>query len=74
MDVVKSLLSDLGGWPVLEGNDWDENNNFAWTTTMYSFRKAGLEVDTLMDLTVGFDLKNSSRRMVQVIQRFNSKC
>lgn len=66
-DTLKDLVIELGGWPVLEGDYWT-GNQFTWDTTVHSFRRFGLEFDSIIDLSVGFDLKNSSRRMVQIDQ------
>lgn len=65
LQTAKQLLVNLGGWPVLEGTFWNEYR-FDWKTTMFQFRKIGLGIDTLFDLSVGFDLKNSNRRIIQV--------
>lgn len=65
LQTAKQLLVNLGGWPVLEGRFWNEYR-FEWKTAMFSFRKIGLSIDMLFDLSVGFDLKNSNRRIIQV--------
>lgn len=39
MDRLKSLLKQIGGWPVLEGNNWSEENFFGWEKTILAFRK-----------------------------------
>lgn len=67
MNTLKELLIALGGWPVLEGDYWT-GKQFTWYNTVYSFRHSGLEFDSIIDLSVGFDLQNSSRRMVQIDQ------
>lgn len=66
-DVVKELIMNLGGWPVLEGDYWSEKH-FDWEKTVYSFRRAGLQFDYIVDISVGFDLMNSNSRMVQIDQ------
>lgn len=58
---------DLGGWPVLEGDYWT-GKDFEWDETVHAFRRHGLDSDAIIDLSVGFDLQNSNRRMVQIDQ------
>ncbi|KAK5647015.1 hypothetical protein RI129_005479 [Pyrocoelia pectoralis] len=67
LTTIKSILKDLGGWPVLEGPKWDQGK-FDWRQSVYKFRKAGYSVDYFMDFSVGIDLKNSSRRVIDIDQ------
>lgn len=67
LDTLKELLIELGGWPVLEGDYWTDKH-FNWDKTIFSFRRFGLEFDSMIDISVGFDLQNSNRRMVQIDQ------
>ncbi|MCH1928189.1 hypothetical protein L6232_25685, partial [Shewanella sp. C31] len=48
---VRQLLKSLGGWPVLEGDSW-EDGTFDWRETVYKFRKSGLSVDYIIDFSV----------------------
>lgn len=65
LKTVKQILTKLGGWPVLEGNTWKEND-FDWKTSVYKFRKQGYSVDYFLDFSVGIDLKNSTKRILDV--------
>lgn len=65
LKTIKGILHDLGGWPALEGDDWDEKA-FNWKEAIYNYRKTGYSVDYLIDFSVGIDLKNSSRRLIDV--------
>ena len=38
LDPLKTMLKQMGGWPVLEGNTWDETK-FNWIDTVYTFRR-----------------------------------
>lgn len=67
MDTLKDLIIELGGWPVLEGDYWT-GKEFTWDRTIHTFRHFGLEFDSIIDISVGFDLQNSSGRMVQIDQ------
>ncbi|XP_008194353.1 neprilysin-2 [Tribolium castaneum] len=56
----KQLMKKLGGWPVIEGPDWDENE-FEWLATSYKFMKTGMTPDMLLNIVVEADISNSSR-------------
>nr|CAD7261573.1 unnamed protein product [Timema shepardi] len=47
----RELLKELGGWPVLEGDAWNEAD-FTWLNAVYKFRKAGYSVDYFMDFSL----------------------
>lgn len=58
-------LRKLGGWPVLEGEKWNDGD-FTWKDSVYKFRKLGYSVDYFIDFGVSVDLKNNSRRLIDV--------
>lgn len=64
---LKDMLKELGGWPVLEGDSWDEEN-FSWIETVYKFREHGYSTDYLIDFSVVTDSKNSSWRVIDIDQ------
>ncbi|CAH0557229.1 unnamed protein product [Brassicogethes aeneus] len=66
MTTINSILKDLGGWPLLEDN-WNEGT-FDWRQSVYKFRKFGYSVDYFLDFSVGIDLKNSSKRVIDLDQ------
>ena len=57
------LLEQLGGWPVLEGDSWDEES-FEVSRQMAQLRNLNNEV--LIAEIVADDVTNSSRRIIQV--------
>ena len=64
-----SVLKAMGGWPLLEGPDWEaRNKNFKWYELVYRFRDLGYSVDYLHDFSVTADLKNSSWRILDLDQ------
>lgn len=65
LDTINDILKQLGGWPVLEGDRWSEGD-FDWRQSVYNFRKAGYSVDYFIDFSVGIDLKNSTKRIIDV--------
>ncbi|KAJ8918489.1 hypothetical protein NQ315_008186 [Exocentrus adspersus] len=67
LDTMHSILTELGGWPVLEGPMWRESD-FDWRKSVYKFRRVGYSVDYFIDFSVGVDVKNSTRRIIDLDQ------
>jgi len=67
LEPLKRILKKLGGWPVLEGDQW-KIDNFKWYELIYKFREVGYSVDYLVDFSVTTDLKNSSYRVLDLDQ------
>ena len=59
------MLKKLGGWPVLDGDQWLEGD-FDWRSSIYKFRNIGYSVDYFIDFSIGVDLKNSTKRVIDV--------
>ena len=64
---LKDMLHKMGGWPVLEGDSWDETL-FSWIETVYTFRQHGYSTDYLIDFSIVTDSKNSSWRVIDIDQ------
>jgi len=64
---LKDTLDELGGWPVVVGDSWD-NSSFVWYETIYQFRRIGYSIDYLIDFSITTDLKNSSFRVIDLDQ------
>ncbi|XP_050528003.1 neprilysin-2-like [Daktulosphaira vitifoliae] len=62
---LREILSKIGEWPVLSGNQWDEEN-FHWTDTVYKFRDHGLSIDYLIDLSVKINHKNTEAYIIEL--------
>ncbi|CAL1682614.1 unnamed protein product [Lasius platythorax] len=60
-------LRKLGGWPVLDAERWNEGD-FTWKDAVYRFRRLGYSVDYFIDFGVSVDLKNNSRRLIDLDQ------
>lgn len=67
LDPLLNILRKLGGWPVLEGNQWNESE-FNWKESVYKFRQMGYSVDYFIDFSIGVDLKNSTKRTIDLDQ------
>lgn len=68
LKTYKELMKELGSWPILD-KDWKEES-FDWIQAIYKFRKIGYSVDYFMDFSVSTDLKNSTRRIIDVSDYF----
>ncbi|XP_019873601.1 neprilysin-2 isoform X1 [Aethina tumida] len=67
LSTIHQIFKDLGGWPLLEGSTWNEGE-FNWRESVYKFRKVGYSVDYFIDFSVGIDLKNSTKRIIDLDQ------
>ncbi|CAH1111368.1 unnamed protein product [Psylliodes chrysocephalus] len=67
MTTINDILKQLGGWPVLEGKNWNERE-FDWKTSVSKFRTVGYGVDYFIDFSVVSDVKNSTRRVIDLDQ------
>ncbi|KAJ8668211.1 hypothetical protein QAD02_009874 [Eretmocerus hayati] len=64
---LHNILKELGGWPVLEGDKWDEDN-FSWKESVYKLRKKGYSTGYFLTFDIVDDFKNNSRRVIVLDQ------
>ncbi|XP_051172592.1 neprilysin-2-like isoform X2 [Leptopilina boulardi] len=69
LQAAVDILNKLGGWPVLEGDSW-KDDNFNWEQLVSKFKKESLPVVNFFDSGVISDLKNSSKRILYIDQPF----
>lgn len=60
------IVEQLGGWPVVVGDDWNKNEDWSWAQTIGEFSKIGYETNQIIDFAISIDLKNSTKRIVDV--------
>ncbi|XP_015111053.1 neprilysin-2 [Diachasma alloeum] len=56
---LREHLKELGGWPVLEGNDWKEEE-FNWTHSIYKLRELGYSYNYFLNFHFRTDSKNKT--------------
>ena len=50
---------------MVKGDEWDEKN-WSWVEAVKKFRKVGYSMDYIFDFSIGIDLKNSTKRTIDV--------
>lgn len=64
---LKELITALGGWPVVQGDEWDaKESTWDWKEEIKRFRDAGMEIDHVFSFGVATNLTNSSIRTLDV--------
>ncbi|KAK7071727.1 NEDD8 protease nep2 [Halocaridina rubra] len=67
VEPLQEILELMGGWPVVEGENWDASS-FNWNTNIYINRKLGYSLDYIFDFSVTTNIKNSSWRIIDIDQ------
>lgn len=65
LQTVKGLLQKLGGWPILEGSNWNETE-FEWKDITYKFRRLGAPSTNIVYAAVTINSLNSSQLIIDV--------
>ncbi|KAF5269286.1 hypothetical protein FQR65_LT02587 [Abscondita terminalis] len=67
------LLKKLGGWPIVEGNKWNESK-FEWTQLLIKLRQNGLDHTHFIKMEVVPDDKNITNLFYRLVKgKFNLK-
>lgn len=72
LDPLRNILKQLGGWPVVDGDSWEEEN-FDWMESIYKFRNVGYPFNSFISFDVQPDLKNNTKRVIVVRIFFSSE-
>ncbi|GLV37796.1 Neprilysin 2 [Carabus blaptoides fortunei] len=67
LHVLKKYLHKFGGWPVLEGEKWNERDNH-WQQITYKLHDSGFGSNYLLRLYVFLNPKNSSQTVLFINQ------
>lgn len=60
----------LGGWPCVDGDQWDRSFSWNWIDANTKFRKLGFSHFYLFGLDINADMKNSTIRRLVVSDSF----
>ena len=64
---LADLLAEAGGWPVLEGEDW-EDEDFTWWNLSLRALAAGLDTGRIISIGIGTNPADSQARMMKFDQ------
>ncbi|XP_014207883.1 neprilysin-2 [Copidosoma floridanum] len=67
LDPLHRNLKELGGWPVLMKESWVDAD-WNWKESVYKLRKMGYSIDYFIDFSISSDLKNSTKRTIDLDQ------
>lgn len=62
---LRAIMKELGGWPLLDGDSWDEST-FDWKKTVYKLHNIGFTMINLIDFSIDVDKTNTSRSIIYV--------
>ena len=64
---LRALLDDIGGWPVLMGDEW-RGEDFKWYELSMKASDKGFSSDRMISIGISTDDKDSKRRILEVDQ------
>lgn len=67
LPLIKSKLESLGGWPILKGQDWSEED-FHLTDYLVSSNQEGLNTFALFEISVETDEKGNDSHVIKLDQ------
>lgn len=65
VDRLKEVFDSVGGWPLVEGLNWDETK-FDWIEATYKLRELGYPFAVFLDVTVDDDPRNRHKSILNV--------
>ena len=65
---ILSKIKKFGGWPVVGGKEWQQEDSFKWWEWNYKISRAGFESNSLISIDIDADSKNASRRVITIDQ------
>ncbi|XP_043651287.1 neprilysin-2 isoform X1 [Drosophila teissieri] len=65
---IARMAKKLGGWPLITGESWNADDSWTWQEQVKKFRTAGFSMDYIIDFSIGVDLQNSTKRLIDLDQ------
>lgn len=62
---IKLVIESLGGWPIIEAKNWNENCWF-WQKILLHLELLGFGSSQIFSISIDVDMKNSTKRMIYV--------
>jgi neprilysin len=62
---MKRVIESLGGWPLIEGKNWQENVWY-WQKILLKLELLGFNSNQVFAVSIDIDMKNSSKRLLYV--------
>lgn len=63
---MTEIHSRLGGWPVVVGNEWNQNSTWKWEDSSQDLLNTGFGHAYLFIISIDTDMRNSSRKRIVV--------
>ncbi|XP_034115605.1 neprilysin-2-like [Drosophila albomicans] len=60
---ITTIANSMGGWPLIVGNKWDEDN-WTWQDQIKKFHRGGFRMDYIIAFSASVDLQNTTKRMM----------
>lgn len=67
-----NVIKKIGGWPVLEGNLW-QDKNYQWEETIYNLKAEGLSISSLFSLSLESNFMNEDQFVLNVQNLFKKQ-
>lgn len=65
-DTMIGIYDALGGWPCIEGDNWNPNSTWTWQNGTQDLLNAGFGHAYLFVISIDTDMRNSSRKRIVV--------
>ena len=65
-EILLEKVQDLGGWPVLQGEEWDEENTFIWQDLSLKAERMGLLNDIILSIGYSISYDDSTKRIIEI--------
>ncbi|XP_044761824.1 neprilysin-2-like [Coccinella septempunctata] len=62
---MKQIFRRMGGWPILEGDNWNEQE-FDWQQAVHKLRRMGVNFEFFIDVSVERDKKDPTKYVLQL--------